>query len=246
LQVTFLSQLTRGEFIFRTGQGLQHNFGEALQRLVRDDVLELTEAESQGRMIGLSQTERDTGREHFDFYCFLLWPFMDAAWLGAASLLCLVPPPGSSIVLVDVKRMQGLAQKFGRTLYHQGDLSYFEAINTEAIKNAYSRFQEEGIIRVSGAGAKAVPTMQIADDWMPQRDAETNSLQASGRLWELIDRISQHRREGKGRRDTATVSTRVLQLANDLNISLFQEMAGVPSGESPSQFRKSQKRRSKL
>ncbi|KAJ9654356.1 hypothetical protein H2198_006587 [Neophaeococcomyces mojaviensis] len=245
-QVAFLSQLTRGEFIFRAGQGLQHNFEEALQRLVRDEVLETTQSEGQGRMVGLSQAERETGRENFDFYCFLLWPFMDAAWLGAVSLLCLVPPPGSPILWVDMKRVQSMAQKFGRTLYHQGDLSYFEAINTEAIKNAYSRFQEEGIIRVSRAGNKAVSTMQIADDWMPQRDSETSSLQPVGRLWELIDRISQHRREGKGRRDTATVSTRVLRLANDLNVSLFQELEGFSGDESPTQVRKSRKRRSKL
>ncbi|KAK5079956.1 hypothetical protein LTR70_009113 [Exophiala xenobiotica] len=243
-QVAFMSQLTRGEFIFRTGQGLEHNFREALDGLVKNNVLELTDGDD--RTIGLAQAERQSGREDFDFYCFLIWPFIDAAWLGAVSLLCLVPTPGSAIQWIDMKRAQAVAQTFGRTLYHQGDLSYFEAINTEAIKNAYSRFQEEGIIRVANGAGKGSLSVQIAPDWMPYRHGETGMLQPTGRLWEFTDKISQHRREGKNRRDGATVSTRVLKLASKLNEDLFNELESTSEDESPAQVRKSQRRRSRL
>lgn len=238
-QVTFMSQLTRGEFIFRTGQGIGHNYREALNGLVKNNVLEVTD----GR-IGLAQAEREQGREDFDFYCFLLWPFIDAAWLGAVSLFCLVPTPGSTVQWIDMKKAQGIAQIFGRTLYHQGDLSYFEAINTEAIKNAYTRYQEEGIIQV--AKGKGGLTVQIAPDWMPERDSKTGMLQPEGRLWEFTGKISQHRREGKNRRDGATVSTRVLKLASKLNEDLFRELESTSGDEGPAQVRKSRKRRSRL
>lgn len=246
-QVAFLSQLSRGEFIFRTGQGLEHNFKHALEGLVEDEILEATEDEQEGRLIGLSQIERQRGRESFDFYCFLFWPFVDAAWLGAVSLLCLVPPTGSSTAWIEMKRAQALCQNLGRTLYHQGDLSYFEAINTEAIRNAYSRYQEEGIIRVSRQGvAKGSLLVQVAPDYMPERDVDSGTLQPKGRLWELIGRISEHRREGKNRRDPATVSTRVLDLASKLNLELFSEFDVDSSNEGPTQLRKSRQRRSKL
>lgn len=246
-QVAFMSQLSRGEFIFRTGQGLEHNFRTALDRLVKDQVLEVATAHDGTRTIGLSPVERESGRENFDFYCFLFWPFVDAAWLGAVSLFCLVPPRGSSISWVEMKKAHGIAQKFGRTLYHQGDLSYFEAINTEVIKNAYSRWQEEGVIRVrKSTVGKGNLMVQVAPEWMPGRTGQNDRLEPRGRLWDLIDKISQHRREGKNRRDGATVSTRVLNLASKLNEELFQELENVASDESPGQIRKSQTRRSKL
>jgi Glycerol-3-phosphate acyltransferase C-terminal region len=37
-------------------------------------------------------------------------------------------------------------QVFGKTLYYEGDLSYFEAINKETLMNAFARLQEMGMI----------------------------------------------------------------------------------------------------
>lgn len=223
-KVTFLSQLFRGEFIFAAGQGLRHNLEQAMQGLVRDDVLHITEPGE--RKIGLSDAERKLGRENFDFYCFLIWPFVDAAWLGAVSLLVLVPPTGSSITWIDMQKAQNTAQLAGRTLYHQGDLSYFEAINKEALKNAYSRFQEEGIILVAKSKDSKTPTtVRLAPEWMPERDPITGELRACGRLWDFLENIAQHRREGKNRRDGAAVSTRVLSLAAMLNKEIFDAEA---------------------
>lgn len=47
----------------------------------------------------------------------------------------------------------------------------------------------------------------------------------SGRLWNFIEKIAQSRREGKNRRDGATVSTRVLALANKVGRELFASAA---------------------
>lgn len=248
-KVAFLSQIFRGEFIFPAGHGLQNNLDKAMKGLVLDEVLEYSGEEEGKRLIGLTNKERQQGRENFDFYCFLLWPFVDAAWLGAVSLLCLTPLHSSTTARVDVKKAQVNAHVLGRTLYHQGDLSYFEAINTEAVKNAYSRYQEEGIIEISKSAEKgSVQRVKIADEWLPNRDEQTGQILPSGKLWDLIDRISQHRREGKNRRDGATVSTRVLDLANKLNQSLLvgTEIDDHSDSDSESKVRKGAKRRSKL
>jgi 1-acyl-sn-glycerol-3-phosphate acyltransferase len=222
-KVAFLSQLFRGEFIFPAGEGLAANLEKAAISLEADEVIQSDRDDDEVTYLGLTNAERSQGRENYDFYCFLIWPFIEAAWLGAVSLGSLTPPSsGSEDVWVDFKRAQDTAQLLGKTLYHQGDLSYFEAVNKEALKNAYTRFEEEGIILVAkNKDSKLGPRVRLAADWTPRRDAKTGSLVPSGRLWDFTERIAQCRREGKNRRDGATVSTRVLSLTNKLGLALF-------------------------
>ena len=198
------------------------------------------------RMVGLSSAERKSGRENYDFYCFMIWPFVDAAWLGAVSLLALVPPSSSSAVWIEMQRAQDMAQLAGRTLYHQGDLSYFEAVSKEALKNAYTRFQEEGIIQAAKATEQnSKATVRLAPEWTPERDAATGELAPSGRLWDFIEKIAQYRREGKNRRDGAAVSMRVLTLAARLNRQIFAEQKQLLVESQPDPARE-RRRRSKL
>ena len=118
-------------------------------------------------------------------------------------------------------------RKLGKTLYHQGDLSYFEAVNKETLKNAYQRFEEEGIVLVrKSRGSKAPPKFRLAPDWVPRRDPERGRIIAEGRLWDFIEMIARSRREGKNRRDGATVSTRVLRLTEQTGEDLFRGAIG--------------------
>lgn len=108
----------------------------------------------------------------------------------------------------------------GKTLYHQGDISYFEAVNKETLKNSFQRFQEEGILSVRKS--KSGPVCRIAPEWRPERDPVTNRILDKGRLWTFIETIAVSRREGKNRRDNASVSTRVLELAGRCGQELFE------------------------
>ena len=54
---------------------------------------------------------------------------------------------------------------------------------------------------------------------------------ASGRLWDFTEKIAASRREGKNRRDGATVSTRVLKLADTLGAKLFAEAAAATAAD---------------
>ncbi|KAK0311410.1 hypothetical protein LTR01_003406 [Friedmanniomyces endolithicus] len=229
--VLFLSQLFRAEFIYPT-EGLRETLDITLQGLERDGVLTTSRnnvVSNEIEYIELHPQERASGRENFDFYCFLIWPFIEASWLGAISLFMLTPPHhptnADADAWVDYKTVQDRAQLLGKTLYHQGDLSYFEAVNKEALKNAFSRSEDEGIITVQrprGDG-KVPPKVRLDLEWMPARDSD-GGLVAEGKLWEMCERISQSRREGKNRRDGTTVRTRVLGLAELVGRDLFGDV----------------------
>ncbi|KAF3766878.1 hypothetical protein M406DRAFT_41396 [Cryphonectria parasitica EP155] len=225
-QVLFLSSLFRGEFIF-SGEGLAVNLNRTLAGLEADQVITLTRDEKGNiTTIGLSDRERQVGRENFDFYCFLIWPFIESSWLAAVSLMGLTPPPGlQNEVWIEVSKAHNSAQLLGKTLYHQGDLSYFEAVNKETLKNSYQRFEEEGIIDVvRSKDTKIPPRLRLSPEWQPARDPQTGSLDALGsRLWLFTEKIASSRREGKNRRNGATVSTRVVRLTDVLGRRLFEQ-----------------------
>lgn len=223
-QVSFLSQVFRGEFIYPTA-GLLTNLEVTLRGLETDEVI-TTDRDQAGKIksVGLHNTERKSGRENFDFYCFLIWPFIESTWLGAVSLMGLTPPVDqNSDVWLDTVKTQDAAQILGKTLYHQGDLSYFEAVNKETLKNAFLLFEEEGMIIIKRSRDKKVAsTTKLAEAWTPSRDSRTGNIVPEGKLWTFIETIAQSRREGKNRRDGATVSTRVLALADKVGRQLFE------------------------
>lgn len=67
------------------------------------------------------------------------------------------------------------------------------------------------------------PRLRLASEWAAPRDPATGALLASGRLWDFTEKIAASRREGKNRRDGATVSTRVLLLTDSLGARLFED-----------------------
>jgi len=73
--------------------------------------------------------------------------------------------------------------------------------------------------------------MRLAPDWRPGRDTVAGNLIASGRLWDFTEKIASSRREGKNRRDGATVSTRVVKLTDDLGQKLFDDAVRQEDGK---------------
>lgn len=111
-EIGFLSKLLKNEFVYST-IGLEANANATIARHAKDEVITV-----EGELVGLSAQERLTGRENFgalhlpqsthrvltvriDFYCFLIWPFVETYWLAAVSLFALTPltaPPAESNV----------------------------------------------------------------------------------------------------------------------------------------------------
>ena len=137
------------------------------------------------------------------------------------------------------------SSRLGKTLYHQGDLSYFEAVNKETLKNAFQLFEDEGIVNLHKSKDKKIPsTIKLAKGWTPRRDLATGNIVPEGNLWSFIETIASSRREGKNRRDGATVSTRVLVLADKVGGQLF-ESAAAPGDVTVDAMRSPKKRRRK-
>lgn len=78
-ELHFISRLLSNEFVYMP-EGLETNAERTFQSLEADGVI-LTE----GSLIGLDPRERALGRENFDFFCFLLWPFIDTCASFSAS-----------------------------------------------------------------------------------------------------------------------------------------------------------------
>lgn len=110
-QVLFLSSLFRGEFIF-SGEGLAVNLNKTLAGLEADKVISLTRDDNGDVItVGLADEERRVGRENYDFYCFLIWPFIEASWLAAVSIMGLTPPLGQAReVWLEVSKAHNSAQ----------------------------------------------------------------------------------------------------------------------------------------
>ena len=98
-------------------------------------------------------------------------------------------------------------------------------MNKETLKNSYARFEEEGILQVAKSkdSKHNPPRLRLSPSWQCPRDPETGNLSARGRLWDFTEKIARSRREGKNRRDGATVSTRVVALTDLLGRKLFEE-----------------------
>lgn len=147
----FLSQLLKSEFIFKPG-GFEQNMEDTVIYLVRKQVIEVSDG-----CVALHPREKEFGRENYDFFCFLVWPFIETYWLAAVSLFLLLP--GGTIHFLHQSMAQGVkwveektfiaaAQTLGQNIYAQGDMTYRESINKEILLNALKRFQQFGIVQM--------------------------------------------------------------------------------------------------
>ncbi|KAI0243630.1 hypothetical protein L0F63_003336 [Massospora cicadina] len=224
-EVIFLSQLLKWDFVYPPGN-VEDNLRLTLQFLVQSKVLTLD-----GGFVGLSEVERASGRENYDFYCFLLWPFVESYWLASVSLFALGSTASSGPTWIEEPTYINRAQQLGKALYYQGDLSYLEAINKETLVNAFARLKEMGVILSLPRPSRIALHM----DFFPHYDP-SGAILPQGPLWALVERVGAFRREGKNRRDNATVSTRVLRLANLIGRQMMASLKGFDA--TLSQFRR--------
>jgi 1-acyl-sn-glycerol-3-phosphate acyltransferase len=219
----FLSQLLKTEFIYKNAR-VETVALETINRMVDQQVLQMEDG-----MVSLAQAEIVNGRETFDFYCFLFWPFLEAYWLAAIGCF-LFAPNGRNGHVTECEEnlhMERL-QLFGKTLFYEGDAIYLESIAKETLKNAIYRLVEMGVLTsrkglLPGAAPteKPVRLLSLSKDWVPEFALPLLSLNRApqedpkpeGRLWSLVERIGRYRREGKQRRDNMSVATRILRLA---------------------------------
>lgn len=139
-ELHFVSHLLSNEFVYAP-EGLEANVDKTVRALEEDGVVL-----AEGDVLGLSPKERATGRNNYDFFCFLIWPFIETYWLAAVSLFALTPttPPPSAdepVAWFAEKAFQASAQLLAKTLFAQGDVSYLEAVNQGALTCLFRPFE---------------------------------------------------------------------------------------------------------
>ncbi|KAL1920575.1 uncharacterized protein VTP21DRAFT_952 [Calcarisporiella thermophila] len=216
-KVIFLSSLLKLEFVYQTAD-VRNNLDETLEYLLNKHVLTI-----EGDMIGLSDMERTLGRENYDFYCFLIWPFVETYWLATMSLFALAPPYSHNVEMAWMaeKIFFEITQSLGQTLYWQGDLSYLEAVSKETLRNALDRLEYYGIV------TRSQNYIALHPSFAPKRDIN-GAVIAEGPLWDFAEEIGEFRREGKNRRDDNRGKTRVLHLIEVLHKKSKGVLIGLP------------------
>ena len=137
-EVRWLSKMLKFEFIFRS-KPIKSNLMDTLDRLQKDEIID-----SFNDQIVTFKKVIGAPREKFDFYCFLVFPFIESYWLASVSLFSLY------WYLKDIitenktcspgKFMQATTN-IGYTLHYQGDLFFMESINKDNILNAWEYLQ---------------------------------------------------------------------------------------------------------
>ncbi|KAI9299079.1 acyltransferase [Neoconidiobolus thromboides FSU 785] len=196
----FLSKLLKWEFVYPPGN-IKDNLLSTIDFLEKSKVINFD-----GENVELSDNERNSGRENYDFYCFLIWPFVESYWLSTVSVFTILSNQNStntSISYIEENEFKNKIQQLGKTLYYEGDLSYLEAINKETINNGFKFLVENEVLM------KKNNFVYVNQEYLNNNQEDLSN----SKLWQLVDTIGKFRREGKNRRDNQTVSSRVLRLA---------------------------------
>jgi len=137
------------------------------------------------------------GKSFISFLCFLLWPFIEAYWMVAASLWSLFPSH-----VTDEKNYFMNVRQFAMTLYYQGELSFFESISTEMTNMAMTRFRERQVIERKFVNDRGFVVVHLTESY--QNDEM--------KLKELVESIGKFRRVGKYSKEQ-NFSARIRELA---------------------------------
>lgn len=91
-------------------------------------------------------------------------------------------------------------QKFGETLYYEGELNFYESVSKETTKLALTRFYERNVIVKRVINDKGSAVVHLGDAYT--RD--------EAKLRRFSNKIAQYRRKGKYRTSVGTVDTKAI------------------------------------
>jgi glycerol-3-phosphate O-acyltransferase len=131
----------------------------------------------------------------FKFLCFLLWPFVECYWMVAASLQGLFPNQ-----MVEEAEFIKSIQKFGETLYYEGELNFYESVSKETTKLALTRFYERKVIVKRVINDRGAAVVHLGDAYAKDE----------AKLIKFSNKIAQYRRKGKYRTAHGTVDTKAI------------------------------------
>jgi len=188
--VLYLSRMLKWEFIYKPTHDFTDNFESTFTQMREAGVLYW---DKENDLIGVT----DAGKSFISFLCFLLWPFIEAYWMCAASLWCLFPNH-----VTEERNYLINVRQFAMTLYYQGELSFFESISTDMTRMAMTRFRERQVIERKFVNDRGFVVVHLTEAY--QND--------EAKLRELVESIGKFRRIGKYSQET-NFSPRIRELA---------------------------------
>jgi len=185
--VRFVSQLLKLEFIYKPSPDIAENFEQTLDQMCERGILQ----QEQVPQAALPEEERDDeeistvvsiqatedAQEMFLFLCCLFWPFVDSYWLVLNTCKVLLPN-----VIMEKNNFLEQVRKFSLAQYFSGELSFIEALSTEALSNALEFFHEQRVIRLDRVSQSKVVTIKLRHQYNTEK------------LEELIYNIGRFRR----------------------------------------------------
>lgn len=196
-RVTFLSRLLSGEFVFGP-EGIQTNLVHTLQQLEEQEVVVVEKQNEEDiirispKEVALGKENFD----FYCFFVwpfvdgfwltlvslFSLTPtrsqvinyfkenkgYQEYEAIKTAQNTSSLDKTDVPLLWIDEKLFLSNAQALGKTLYHQGIITYYEAVNKEMLKNSLLQYVAEGIVLQRKAERR--PTMYaLHPAWLPSR-----------------------------------------------------------------------------
>lgn len=132
-KVEFLTSLLKKEFVLPKSINNIDDFEEVLDLMIKNKTLSVLE---NGSIIIHPDSENQ-----INFLNSLIWPFVDTYWVTFVYIFSLIPSK-----FVQEGKMYEKVQWFAESLYEDQIISYYESCSLEIIKNATTKFYNDGII----------------------------------------------------------------------------------------------------
>lgn len=220
----YLSRLLKHEFIYKPLPEFADTFEECLSWMISEGIVHSTTtappptaaSSSESSTLALhtqlgpsftaskTQTSPTEGELYislneenymFKFLCFLLWPFVECYWMVGAALQGLYP----SHIVEEAELIKSI-QKFGETLYYEGELNFYESISKETTKLALTRFYERKVIVRRVINDKGAAIVHLGEAYSKDE----------AKLLRFSNKIALYRRKGKYRTTAGTVDTKAI------------------------------------
>eukprot|EP00754_Rhynchopus_humris_P050569 Rhum_TRINITY_DN9031_c0_g1::Rhum_TRINITY_DN9031_c0_g1_i1::g.31253::m.31253 len=140
--------------LFEGETALETNFRLATECLVARGTIQFDPVDND--KVLLFSTDPELWSPNFTFLCMLVWPFIESYWLclgGIIGIFCnkseknLRKRRALAHQLIKEESFVKQLQLFGLTLYHLGNLSFYESVSKESLRHALMQYTEMGAIQ---------------------------------------------------------------------------------------------------
>eukprot|EP01062_Namystynia_karyoxenos_P081633 TRINITY_DN9008_c0_g1_i1.p2 TRINITY_DN9008_c0_g1~~TRINITY_DN9008_c0_g1_i1.p2 ORF type:complete len:761 (+),score=336.21 TRINITY_DN9008_c0_g1_i1:96-2378(+) len=187
---------------------LMENFQAAVQVMSAAGALEPSDDPSVLRVEQLRAAKHVGGYElwsaHFTFLCMLVWPQIESYWLVLAGLHAVF---SRGVHLAPEASFIKNVQAFAKTLYHLGNLHFYESVSQESLRRALQTYHEQAVVRRTKVEHDRRTTVVI------QLGPEYQGSDGVQKLEQVMQEVASYRRRGRDQKAMEHYPETLAQLA---------------------------------